>query len=397
MDSILVFGAGELQCSLINTIKRMGFRAVVIDPDPKAEGANLADVFISIAGDDYEGTRQIAIENNVIALVTSATDNPLPLMARLAEELGLRFPSYESVMAVLDKGRFKMLLIDNNIPCAKGKSYSIDELPDYDSFEYPVIIKPNKNSGSRGVMKCINREELEAEALRVKQFCKDGKYIVEQYIEGDEISVEGLVINGKLEIIQITDKILGPPPYNVEMGHIQPSTYWPRKAEIQDLLQRIISTSGLNHCAVHPELKINERGIYIIEIGPRLGGDFITSDLVPLSTGIDIEQEMINTLLGKSIKLIRDDHAAMIKYIALPEGTVVAKKFDEAYIKKSVPIVQRVKFYLNTGEIAGSVTNSLNRHGYLIASSESQSELDKRIENINDKVNKLINKSVVEL
>ena len=366
MDSILVFGAGELQCSLINTVKRMGFRAVVIDPDPKAEGAKLGDVFISIAGDDYEGTRSIALEHNVIALVTAATDNPLPLMAKLAEELGLRFPSYESVMAVLDKGRFKKLLLENNIPCAKGKSYSIDELPDYDSLEYPVIIKPNKNSGSRGVVKCNNREELEAELLSVKQFCRDGKYIIEQYIEGDEISVEGLLINGKLEIIQITDKILGPPPYNVEMGHIQPSTYWPRKAEIQDLLQRIISISGLNHCAVHPELKINERGIYIIEIGPRLGGDFITSDLVPLSTGIDIEQEMVHMLLGKNVQLIRDDNAAMIKYFALPEGTVVTKKFDENRVKKLFPSVHKAKFYLDKGEIARSVSNSLNRHGYCI-------------------------------
>lgn len=366
MDSILVFGAGELQCSLINTVKRMGFRAVVIDPDPKAEGAKLGDVFISIAGDDYEGTRSIALEHNVIALVTAATDNPLPLMAKLAEELGLRFPSYESVMAVLDKGRFKKLLLENNIPCAKGKSYSIDELPDYDSLEYPVIIKPNKNSGSRGVVKCNNREELEAELLSVKQFCRDGKYIIEQYIEGDEISVEGLLINGKLEIIQITDKILGPPPYNVEMGHIQPSTYWPRKAEIQDLLQRIISISGLNNCAVHPELKINERGIYIIEIGPRLGGDFITSDLVPLSTGIDIEQEMVHMLLGKNVQLIRDDNAAMIKYFALPEGTFVTKKFDEDRVKKQVPNIHKAKFYLEIGEVAGSVTNSLNRHGYCI-------------------------------
>lgn len=376
MDSILVFGAGELQCSLINTVKRMGFRAVVIDPDPKAEGVGIADIFVPIAGDDYEGTRRIALEHSVIALVTTATDNPLPMMAKLAEELGLRFPSYESVMSVLDKGRFKKLLLENDIPCAKGKSYSIDELPDYDSFEYPVIIKPNKNSGSRGVVKCSNREELEAEFLSVKQFCRDGKYIVEQYIEGDEISVEGLIINGKLEIVQITDKILGPPPYNVEMGHIQPSAYWPRKIEILDLLQRIICISGLNHCAVHPELKINESGIYIIEIGPRLGGDFITSDLVPLSTGIDIEQEMINTLLGKSVKLIRDDHTAMIKYIALPPGTVVVKKFDEIYIQKLVPSVHKAKFYLNTGEIARSVTNSLNRHGCCIVFGHNISDVN---------------------
>lgn len=366
MDSILVFGAGELQCSLINTVKRMGFRAVVIDPNPEAEGVGLADVFVPIAGDDYESTRKIALEYNVIALVTTATDNPLPLMAKLAEELGLRFPSYESVMSVLDKGRFKEFLLENDIPCAKGKSYFIDDFPDYDCIEYPVIIKPNKNSGSRGVVKCNNREELETEVLNVKQFCPDNKYIVEEYIEGDEISVEGLVINGKLEIIQVTDKILGPPPYNVEMGHIQPSKYLTRKDEIQSLLQSIIDLNKMSCCAVHPELKINDRGIFIIEIGPRLGGDFITSDLVPLSTGVDMEQEMINVMLGRRISLDRVDHASLIRYLAIPEGIQITKKFNKSYIVGIIPSVSKVVFYPEHGEYAGAVTNSLNRHGYYI-------------------------------
>jgi carbamoyl-phosphate synthase large subunit len=390
VESILVFGAGELQCSLINTVKRMGFRALVIDPDPEAEGADLADVFISIAGDDYEGTRKIALDYSVVALVTAATDNPLPLMAKLAEELGLRFPSYESVMAVLDKGRFKKLLLENNIPCAKGTSYSIDELPDYDSLEYPVIIKPNKNSGSRGVVKCNNREELEAEVLRVKQFCRDGKYIIEQYIEGDEISVEGLVINGKLEIIQITDKILGPPPYNVEMGHIQPSTYWHRKAEIQDLLQPIISISGLDHCAVHPELKINESGVYIIEIGPRLGGDFITSDLVPLSTGIDIEEAMVFMLTGLIPSLKRTERASSIIYFDFYSSRMKYDSITETQVKQLCPNVHRIKIYLKSGETPKSITNSLNRHGYWIMSNESKKALEQERENYSNILSELI-------
>ena len=86
MDCILVFGAGELQCSLINAVKEMGFRAVVIDPDAEAKGAGLADHFFCIAANDYEGTRKIAQDYSVVSLVTAATDNPLPMMAKLAEE-----------------------------------------------------------------------------------------------------------------------------------------------------------------------------------------------------------------------------------------------------------------------------------------------------------------------
>lgn len=366
MDSILIFGAGELQCSLINTVKRMGFRAVVIDPDPDAEGRDIADVFFRIAADDYEGTRKIAQDFGVVSLVTSATDNPLPLMAKLAEELGLRFPSYESVMTVLDKNRFKKLMIENNIPCAKGQAYDENQYPDYAMHNYPVIIKPNRNSGSRGVIRCNSSDELEAEIQQVKQYCRDGKYIVEEFIEGDEISVEGLVINGKLEIIQITDKILGPPPYNVEMGHIQPSKYWPRRNEINDILQKIITVTGLNYCAVHPELKINKNGIFIIEIGPRLGGDFITSDLVPLSTGFNMERALINLSLGVQFAFIRRERVSMIKYLAYPCGSLVKGTIDERYLKTKFKGLRCLKLYISIGQITQQVTNSMNRHGYWI-------------------------------
>lgn len=371
MNNILIFGGGELQLSIIKNVQKLGYRAIVIDPNPHAIARDVADMFIEVAGDDLQRTIEIARTHKVQSVATAATDNPLPMMALVAKELGLRFPTYESVSSVLDKGKFKTILQKSGVPCAMGATYHIDEEPDVSKLSFPVIIKPNKNSGSRGVVKCNNKDELCAEILQIATYCRDGKYIVEDFIEGDEISVEGLVIDGKLNIIQITDKYLSPPPYNVEMAHVQPSKYWYLKRDIQTIIQKIIDITGLNHCAVHPELKINSKGIFIIELGPRLGGDYITSDLVPLSTGINIEQELIKLSLGLATDLQRKDGAAMIQYLSLPAGTVIQNTISEESLKAHFPYLSRFAFYPQKGDTIGEITNSLNRHGWWILSGNS--------------------------
>lgn len=365
--NILVFGAGELQESLIKNVKKMGYRAIAIDPDPNAYAKNSADLFFEVAGNDFLKTLEIAKKHQIRSVVTTATDNPLPMMATIAKELDLLFPSYDSVNFVLDKGKFKEILKTNKIPCAKGAVYHVSETPDISRLAFPLIIKPNNNSGSRGVVKCSNKKELQHELKQVSKFCKDDKYIVEEYIKGDEISVEGLVVDGKVRIVQITDKYTGLPPYNVEIAHVQPSRFLKRLSDIQNILQNVIDVTGLNHCAIHPELKINSSGIFVIEIGPRLGGGYITSDLVPLSTGINIEQEMIKLSLGHNVDLNRKiNETAMIQYIVMPKGCVVSENISEDILKTKHHLLCKININVKENEIIKEVKNGHDRHGWFI-------------------------------
>lgn len=375
MDSILVFGAGELQISLIKTIKKMGFTAVVIDPDPHAPGNDIANFFSIIPSTDFEATVEIAKKHKIVALVTSATDNPVPMMARVAEHQSLIFPSYDSVMNVLDKSKFKHLLLKNRIPCAKGRSYQTSDFPNSVDVSFPVIVKPNRNSGSRGVIKCDSLNDLYNILPDIVNFCTDGYYIIEEFISGDEISVEAFVYNNQLEIVQITDKIVSPPPYNVEMAHIQPSKYYDRKLEIHSLVKKIVEVTGLDNCALHAELKINDRGIYIIEVGPRLGGDYITSDLVPLSTGISMEEAMIEISIGITPKFKYINRASMIQYISLPAGTIVHHAITEHQVKEMSQYVQKFRINIKPGGTANEITSSLNRHGFVVMSCLDKQDL----------------------
>lgn len=372
-DNILVFGGGTLQCSIINRIKLAGYGSVVIDPDPNAPGKELADVFIPVGGQDYDATLEVAKKYSVKGVVTAATDKPILMMCRIAKDLGLPFPSYESCDTVLDKSKFKEFLKENNLPHAKGQMFTGEADVTAVDFTFPVITKPVVNSGSRGVIKAHNKEELALAIKETLQHSRDGNYLIEEYIEGDEISVEALVQHGKVHILQLTDKIVTPPPYNVELGHIQPSRFMDLKAEIEALIQKIVDKSGLDHCALHPELKIHNGKITVIEIGPRLGGDFITSDLVPLSTGINMEDQLLKIVTGREIELTRKEAAAMVSFFDLPAGKTVGggrlEDIDE------ISGLHKYSFSLKVGETVPQITNSLDRYGEAIFHADNRESL----------------------
>lgn len=380
--SILIFGGGELQVSLIKNVKELGYQAIVIDPIQDAEGRAEADVFVPLAADDYEGTLKLAKDYNVSAVITTALDNPLPMMARIAKMLDLRFPTEESIQNVLDKASFKRILQVHHLPCAEGNSFNVGKLPDFSKIDYPVIVKPNKNSGSRGVVLCENKTELENAIDNVAQFCKDKRFIVEEYLRGDEISVEGIVNEGKFTLVQITDKIVSPPPYNVEMGHVQPSQYAGQKEKIHSLLQRIVEVTGLNDCGIHAEIKINDNGIFIIELGPRLGGDYITSDLVPLSTGVNIEKVLVHLSLGLPYEIRQLERCSTIQYLSVPPQTRWSANVDYDDIMNQFPSLKRIKVYLKANEVVKPITDSLNRHGYWVLGGEDKEEMMKQSEAI---------------
>lgn len=374
-ESILFFGGGPLQLSIINRAMLMGYETVVIDPDKNAPAKQIADVFLPVAGNDFEGTRSIALKYNVKGIVTAATDKPILMMSRLAEELKLPFPSQKSCETVLDKANFKLFLKHYNFLHAKGEEYKgridIKQL----DLVFPVIIKPVMNSGSRGVIKCENKTELQIAIGETLKYCINERYLIEEYIEGDEMSLEVLVQNKKVHLLQITDKIVTPPPYNVELGHIQPSKYSYLKNEITNLIQTIVDKVGLDNCALHPEIKINGDKITIIEIGPRLGGDFITSHLVPLSTEVNIEDLLIKISVGKLIDYELQNKASLVSYLNFPVGKIIKAMISEEELKNNIPEVELFSCDLKVGEKAELISNSLNRYGQFILKGTETNEL----------------------
>ena len=383
--AVLIFGVGPLQQSIINRAKKMGLYTVGIDPCEDATCRGDVDAFEVVGGQDYEGTCAVVVRYGIDAIVTAATDKPLVMMARIAEKYGFPFYSVETAQWSTDKFQMKQRFELGDVPHARGRLVkSVEETAD---MVYPVIVKPRDNSGSRGVKLCRTKEELEQSMSEALEYSKLDSVLVEEFIEGPEYSIEGLHHDGKSEVIQFTEKKTTEFPYNVELGHIQPANISDENNQkIREIVSKIGAALRFENCPSHTELKINERGIFVIETSPRLGGDYITSTLTPLSTGVNLEDELLKISLGETINPApKAVQYSGVRFFSFEEGSVI-KHVPNSEFVKTWPHVVDFSFNLKEGEKVNRITSSLNRYGHLTLTAGNRDAIEEAF----DKYEKVI-------
>lgn len=390
-QAILLFGCGELQQSIAKRAQKMGLYVVGIDPCADAACKDDMDAFEVVGGQDFEGTLAVARKYNVRGIVTAATDKPLVMMARVAKELNLPFYSVETAQWSTDKFQMKQRFMEGGVPCAQGRLiHNADEAQD---LYFPVICKPRDNSGSRGVKLCRNLQELQACIDEALQYSKLDTVLVEEFIEGREFSIESLHYDGKSEVIQFTEKKTTPFPYNVELGHKQPANLTDDQRDaIREIVSKIGAALKFENCPSHTELKVNDRGIFVIETSPRLGGDYITSTLTPLSTGINLEDQLLHIALGENVDTAtgRVNKASGVCFFSYPEGEVKAIDPEISEVA-ALPHIHNFELKLKVGDRVNQITSSLNRYGQFIVDGETREEVDELIEKYENKIHSLIN------
>ena len=383
--AVLIFGVGSLQESIIGRAKRMGLYTVGIDPCADATCKDCVDAFEVVPGQDYEGHCAVVEKYGIDAIVTAATDKPLVMMARIAEKYGFPFYSVEAAKWSTDKFLMKERFELGGVPHAQGRL--ISRVEEAEGLVFPVIVKPRDNSGSRGVKLCRSKEELEASMNEALEVSKLDTVLVEEFIEGPEYSIEGLHHDGKSEVIQFTEKKTTEFPYNVELGHIQPANISEENQQkIREIVAKIGRALSFENCPSHTELKINERGIFVIETSPRLGGDYITSTLTPLSTGVNLEDELLKIALGETINpQPKTIQYSGVRFFAFEEGTVIKHAPNREFVK-SWPHVVDFSFSLEEGDKVNRITSSLNRYGHIILQAGNRDAIEEAF----DKYEKVI-------
>ena len=362
--SVLIFGVGLLQKSIIYRAKLMGLYTIGIDPAADATCKDEVDAFEIVGGQDLEGTMAVAMKYQVEAIVTAATDKPLVMMARVAKELNLSFYSVETAQWSTDKFQMKERFELGGVPHAQGRL--ISKVEEAEGLVLPVIVKPRDNSGSRGVKLCRDKNELQICIDEALENSKLDTVLVEEFIEGPEYSIESLHHDGKSEVIQFTEKKTTEFPYNVELGHIQPANISDdNKQKIREIVEKIGKALNFENCPSHTELKINERGIFVIETSPRLGGDYITSTLTPLSTGVNLEDELLKIALGENVNpQPKAVQYSGVRFFSFAEGSVIKNVPNDEFVK-GWPHVVDFSFNLKEGQTVNRITSSLNRYGHL--------------------------------
>lgn len=376
MKKILIIGASILQLPAIRKAKELGYYIGVIDYNPNAIGIPEADEYFNVSTIDVMGVVKVAKQFKPDGIMTLATDMPMRAVAKACEECGLPGISYETAVKATDKGKMIEAFESQGV---EHPWYFV--VPDEKSFEdviekisYPCIIKPVDNAGSRGVVLCHNAATVKEEYEYSKSESRSGAVIFEEFMQGPEFSVEVMVIGGIPHVLQITDKLTTGAPHFVEMGHSQPTKQsLPIQEEIKDLAKRACRAIGINNGPAHVEMILTSDGPKMVEIGARMGGDCITTHLVPLSTGIDMVEATIKVACGEQTDIEpKFQKGSAIRYFKTGPG-VIKRIYG---IEKATEIngVQEVSFVHQVGETIGKIGSSNDRIGFVIAQADTASD-----------------------
>ena len=363
-----------MQLPAIKKAKEMGFYVGVIDYDPNAIGIEFADEYFNVSTIDIEGVAKTAKAFAPDGIVTLATDMPMRSIAAAAKECNLPAISMETAIKTTDKGEMIKAFEEHGV--AHPWFYIVENQEAFDKIKgklcFPCILKPCDNSGSRGVVLCKSADSLCTDYTYAKSCSRGGSVIIEEYLEGNEVSVEVIAISGEPHIIQVTDKITTGAPHFVEMGHSQPSQLDATSIEqIKKLAADAVRAVGIENGPAHVEIMLTKNGPKMIELGARLGGDCITTHLTPLSTGVDMVKSIIEIACGNTPDIeSKLSLASAIRFISAEKSGKISE-ISGIEKARNVAGVTEVSLTKKVGDAACDIKSSNDRLGFIIAQAQT--------------------------
>ena len=300
MKKLIIIGANNFQAPLIKKAKEMGLQTHVFAWEKGAVGRQFADFFYPISITEKEQILQEANKIKPDGVISVASDLATITVNYIAEKLGLIGNSSDCTRVTTNKCSMRARLSEAGLPCPKYSQSSDMEKLKNTCGEFPLIVKPTDRSGSRGVTLVRNELELQLAIVRAHVLSFTYGHIVEQFISGAEYSIEMISWQGVHYFLQITEKETSGAPYFVEKGHHQPAQMpESMKSNIISIVTSSLNSLGIEYGASHSEIIVTPQNeIFIVEIGARMGGDYIGSHLVELSTGYDYLKGAIEIALG---------------------------------------------------------------------------------------------------
>lgn len=370
---LAIIGANEFQNRLILKAKDLGIETHVFAWEEGAIGKKNSDFFYPISIVEKEKILEKCKEIKIDGICSIASDLAMPTVNYIAKTLNLVGNSIKCTEITTNKYKMRKALSNNKILCPFFKLIrSLNDIQN-ENFKFPLIIKPTDRSGSRGIYKVEKIEDLEKAILNAQKESLTSEVILEEFINGEEYSVESISQNGIHKILQITKKYTTGAPHFIETGHEEPANLEDKIIKkIEEVVIKSLQALEIENGASHTELKIYQEEIKIIEIGARMGGDFIGSDLVELSTGIDFLKYVIEVSLGKKIifpEKIKNEGIGVVKFIFNYEDL---KKIDSLSLNEKKYIKELV-----VKEQFKNVVDSSTRNGYCIFATKNQEEMKK--------------------
>lgn len=317
---ILILGAGLMQGAAIRAAKEIGCIVIAVDGNPSAVCANEADLFFPIDLKDTQALLELAKKlksepESLHGVFTAATDFSLPV-SLIAEHCGLISHTVQAASNASNKIHMRKCFADKQVPSTKFAQIREQDKEDTlqilaaNSVEFPVVVKPADNMGARGCKFVHSSKELTQAVNDAIGYSKSKTCIVEEYIDGEEFSLEALVINSEIFITAIADRHIFFKPHFIEMGHTIPSIF--ERQHTEELIRVFklgIKALELTNGAAKGDIflrkstsKNPKREACIGEIAARLSGGYMSGWTVPYSSGLNVTKAALQIALGEPVK-----------------------------------------------------------------------------------------------
>lgn len=386
VQTIMVIGGGLLQLPVIIQAKKMGLQVIVTDYNPEAIGMKDADIPIVMSTRDVEGSVRVArIQNQVtpiFAVLTVGTDASMTVAA-VASALNLPGIKFDDAEAATNKIKMRQRFLDHGVPSPPFMPvWSLKEAKEaFRKLKAPLVIKPADNMGARGVIRVDDRNELPDAFRFAKNASPSGELIIEEFMEGPELSIDSIIYNNEITITGVADRIIEYPPYFIETGHNMPSSKTPDLViDACRVMRQGIEALGINIGAAKGDIKLTPDGPMIGELAARLSGGFMSAYTYPLHSGVNLMRAVIEVALGQepgNLEPVQDRVAVERAIFAKPGIVNRITGLEEAL---AVPGIEEIFLNVQSGDRVVEPRSNVDKAGHIIASGDTLDEAEEAVQ-----------------
>lgn len=378
----MILGAGVYQVPLIQKARELGLETIVVSYPGPYPGLEMADKALLIDTTDARTVLDAARREKIDGITTTGTDVAVRTMGVVCDELGLPGLSERCARCLTDKAAMKEMFRRGGVPTSRFKVVStLDEACEAASLlAFPVMVKACDVSGSRGITKVESESDMEAAYLAARRATHTAHIIVEKFVEGTEIGVDGFVVDGHMALFAPHTKFtLSVGGVTIPSGHAFPPQLSALARESsRDALARAIRASGLRTGAFNSDVIISpDESAYVLEMGARCGATGIP-ELITIHTGIDYYEQIIRASLGLSVSLetvpelipcmsglLFSDHDGTVRYIDEERLSDTASRFAAT-----------VSLDVKSGDRVHAAHDGTDRFGSVILPASHREELE---------------------
>ena len=384
MKKIMVLAGGNDQIALIKSLREKYKNAeiVLIDYAENPVAQPYADRHLQISTMDQEAVLEATRQEDADMIIITCGDQPLPIMAYVAEKLNLPcYLSYDQTLNLTNKERMKDIMINNDIPTAQHCVIKDDNYDNISSLKYPLIVKPADCNGSKGVRRVDTKDECITYVRQAQQFSRTHTAIVEEFKEGIEISVDAFIIDGKATILmmsQLNKYCVNDATMVIYQSIIPPPLNDSVLEQIESIANKIAKAYNLSYSPLLIQLIVNGNDIAVIEYSARIGGG-AKYKTIHEYTGFDILNANIDAMVNKRVSVNLDrDIKCMSRCHLYTIGGIYDKIIGTDKLV-SENIIDSFTQTVSAGTEVMFPQGSSNRVGSILIKANSQQELQNKI------------------